>query len=445
MDFRARHAASLAALILALAASLAVLIAIWPLPELQATKLALLIGAAGIAALLWQRTQRTNMAIARFVAALDHRDLTQGFAQRQQGAGFDELGMAFDGVISWLRQERANLASQNHFAAALVDETPGALLTISPTGTVRPANKAARRLFGSGHERDIAAFARYGEGLVKALETIGPGQRRHCRVHLDGLDQRAMVAAAEVEQHGETWRIVSIEVIQGELDAAEVAAQTDLVRVLTHEIMNSMTPVTSLAETAAALVAQADTGADPGIADARVAVEALARRAAGILHFVESYREFSRTPSLAITTFDIETWIAQLVQIFGASPQGQGVTVSRKLARPSQQMKADADLLGQVILNLLKNGGEAAVGHAAEPRIAITFADTSTGRTRITILDNGPGVSPALAEDIFLPFFTTKPAGTGVGLSFARQVVLLHRGAITMFRQGPDFGFEILI
>jgi signal transduction histidine kinase len=108
-------------------------------------------------------------------------------------------------------------------------------------------------------------------------------------------------------------------------------------------------------------------------------------------------------------------------------------------------LKADANLMGQVILNLLKNAGEATVGYVAEPRVAVGISETPGGRVRITIHDNGPGVPKTLAEDIFLPFFTTKKIGTGVGLSFARQVVLLHKGAIATISDGSDFGFEILI
>lgn len=415
------------------------------LPGLWASKTIVALFALGMAWLLWARTRRTNLMIARFIAALDNADFTQSFRQRGQGSGFDELGEALDGAMRRLRAERAATASENRFAAALVDEAPTPLLAIGPDGRVQLANQAARRLFPGSDGRPIAAFAPYGAALASVMETIGPGSRRLARVRVDGLAQRAMLAAAEVSRQGERWRIISVEIIQGELDAAEIAAQIDLVRVLTHEIMNSMTPVTSLAGTAAMLMARADKGQDAEVADARLAVEALARRAAAILHFVESYREFSRTPTLSPASFAVGPWIAELVRLFAATPQGEGVAVDVDVMPPSLRMTADADLLGQVMLNLLKNGGEAARDHATSPRIGISVSSAPSGRVRIAVRDNGPGIPADLAEDVFLPFFTTKKMGTGVGLSFARQIVLLHKGAIAIDPNASGGSFEILV
>jgi nitrogen fixation/metabolism regulation signal transduction histidine kinase len=428
-----------------LVAAVALLVWLMPLSGLAATKILLGLVALGLLWQLWRQTQRTNIAVARFVSALEHGDLAQTFRQIGQGSGFDELSAALDLALRRLRKERADDASDNRFAAALVDEAPTPLLAIDPAGTVRLSNKSARRLFGLAGERPIAAFERYGAGFSAALEAIMPGERRMCRVMVDGLSERATLACAGFDRDGERWRILSLQIIQSELDAAEIATQSDLVRVLTHEIMNSITPVTSLAASAAALIAEVDHGDDPAMVDARMAVEALANRAKGMMHFVDSYREFSSAPSLTMTRFAAKPWLEEIVRLFTAMPQASGVAVEASVQPERLDLLADADLLAQVLLNLLKNGAEAASAHGDAPRLTATIGKTVHGRTRIVIADNGPGVPDKFAIDIFLPFFTTKRAGTGVGLSFVRQIVLLHHGSIELGRSAEGgASFEII-
>ena len=394
---------------------------------------------------IWSFASRTNVELARFVAALDQRDLVQSFARGGRGSGFDELGRAFDGAIRSLRTARAAGMADNRFAGALVDGAPTPLLAIDGDGRIDMANKAARRLFAGVNGVRIDDYAPFGAEFVEALRATGAG-RRSTRLLIDGLPQRAMLSVTTVDRGGGgLWRIASIQVIQHELDQAEVAAQADLVRVLTHEIMNSMTPVTSLAASAARLMATIDDGSDTAIGDVRGAIETLARRADGMMHFVESYREFARTPAVAIAPFDARGWAQELARLFAATPFGSGVRLDVALPSIDVTVHGDVALLTQVTLNLLKNAAEAAVAHAIVPRIRLAIAPTDDARTRITVSDNGPGILDKYAQDVFLPFFTTKRDGTGVGLSFARQIVLLHGGRIGALPAGEGAVVEIVI
>jgi signal transduction histidine kinase len=227
-------------------------------------------------------------------------------------------------------------------------------------------------------------------------------------------------------------RVIAVQPIQGELNAVEIAAQSDLVRVLTHEIMNSITPVTSLAQTAAALMKDVDKGADPIVADARAAVETLARRADGVMHFVESYRQISRTPDVRRRLFEVLPWARELESLFRAGDVPPGVALAVEVTPEGLTLDADPDLLCQVLINLLRNAAEAAAAFAQSPQVAMRFQRMAHGRVQIEVSDSGPGVPESLRQDVFLPFFTTKAKGTGVGLSLARQIVLAHRGSIAL-------------
>jgi two-component system, NtrC family, nitrogen regulation sensor histidine kinase NtrY len=382
---------------------------------------------------LWRYIQRTNLELARFVDAVRFGDLSQSFSHGGQGSGFGEFGEALEQGIRRLREERHRLSDDNRFYEAVLDDAPTALLTIDGEGRVELANKAARRMLVRHKGVRIEDFRDYGNSFALALREASVDSPKLVPLTLDAVPQMAMVSSATVHRLGGVVRVVAVQPIESELNAVELAAQSDIVRVLTHEIMNSMTPVTSLAHTAADLMAEADKG-DPTVADARAAVETLARRADGVMGFVESYRQISRTPEVRRRTFEVLPWARELDSLFRATETGKAVGLDLQVTPAALTIDVDPDLMCQVLLNLLKNGAEAASAYREQPAISMRFTRTRAGRTQIEVADNGPGIPEALQQDVFLPFFTTKAKGTGVGLSLARQVVLAHRGSISLDR-----------
>jgi two-component system, NtrC family, nitrogen regulation sensor histidine kinase NtrY len=386
----------------------------------------------GAAALLWRHVQLTNMELARFIDAVRFADFSQGFSHRFDGSGFAELGVVLDDAIKRMRDEKHKLIDANRFYEAVLDDAPTALLTVDDTGKVELTNKAARRLLMRHQGVRVEDFREYGDAFAKALEGGSVNRPRLVPLLSDGVPQTMLISGAVVHRLGGLVRVVAVQPIQGELNAIEIAAQSDLIRVLTHEIMNSMTPVTSLAHSAATLMRELDSNGKPEVADARAAVETLSRRADGVMHFVESYRQISRAPQVRPRPIDVQAWGQELEALFRAGDGAEGVEFMLRLGEDLPMLEADPDLMSQVLINLLRNAAEAARNHAEQPKVALTFLRTRSGRTQIEVEDNGAGVPEGLRQDIFLPFFTTKAKGTGVGLSLARQVVLAHRGSITV-------------
>lgn len=399
----------------------------------------------GAATLLWRHVQRTNMELARFIDAVRFADFSQGFGHRFDGSGFAELGEVLNDSIRRMRDEKHKLIDANRFYEAVLDDAPTALLTVDGDGKVELANKAARRLLMRHKGVRIEDFREYGDAFAKALEGGAVNRPRLVPLMLDGVPQTMLVGAAIVHRLGALVRVVAVQPIQGELNAIEIAAQSDLIRVLTHEIMNSMTPVTSLAHSAVDLMREADRG-DPTIADARAAVETLARRADGVMHFVESYRQISRAPEVRRRLIDVIAWGEELAALFRAADGTEGIAFEVVVAEDAATLEADPDLMSQVLINLLRNAADAARSHSPAPRVSLSFERTRSGKVQIEVEDNGAGVPESLRQDIFLPFFTTKAKGTGVGLSLARQVVLAHRGSISI-ADGADGGalFRIVL
>jgi nitrogen fixation/metabolism regulation signal transduction histidine kinase len=446
MAFRTRFVAGLAWRVLLLVAISFALFETLRRPGLGAARI--VAGGLSLWALaeLWRYIQRTNREIARFLEALRLGDLSQSFSHGAAGSGFTEIGEALDQGIRRLREERHRLSDASRFYEAVLDDAPTPLLTVDDEGRVELANKAARRLFARHDGVRVADFRDYGDAFATSLTDQAVGQARLVPLVLDGVPQTAMLTAAAVHRLGGFVRVLAVQPIQGELNAVEIAAQSDLIRVLTHEIMNSMTPVTSLAHTAADLIAEADRGGDPAIADARAAIETLSRRADGVMSFVDSYRQISRTPEVRRRLFEAAPWANELESLFLASKASEGVAFSLAVSPETLTLDIDPDLMCQVLLNLLKNAAEAARDHAGEPAVSLAFRGLPRGRAQIEVADNGAGVPQSLRQDVFLPFFTTKKQGSGVGLSLARQVVLAHRGSISIAdRDGGGAVFRIVV
>ncbi len=444
LHFHNRFVLGLAWRLILLVALVFLFVAALGRPDLGAARIVAGLIVLGAAFLLWRYIQRTNLELARFIDAVRFGDFSQGFSNRGQGSGFGDLSEVLDDSIRKLRDERHKLIDANRFYEAVLDDAPTALLTVDG-GKVELANKAARRLLVRHKGVRVEDFAEYGEAFASALRGGAVNRPRLVPLVSDGVPQTMLVSAAVVHRLGGLVRVVAVQPIQGELNAIEIAAQSDLIRVLTHEIMNSMTPVTSLAHSAVDLMRGLDQGENADVADARMAVETLSRRADGVMHFVESYRQISRAPEVRRRPIDVEAWGRELESLFRASERTQGIEFTFAVdGLPT--LDADPDLMSQVLINLIRNGAQAARGHAGAPHVWLTFSRTGSGRARIEVADNGPGVPEKLRQDIFLPFFTTRQEGTGVGLSLARQVVLAHRGAISVGdREGGGALFRIVI
>lgn len=414
-------------------------------PDLGAARILAGLLVIGAAAWLWRHVQRTNMELARFIDAVRFGDFSQSFSHRADGSGFSELGSVLDAALKRMRDEKHKLIDANRFYEAVLDDAPTALLTVD-NGKVELANKAARRLLIRHQGVRVEDFREYGDAFADALQGGAVNRPRLVPLLSDGVPQTMLVSAAVVHRLGGLVRVVAVQPIQGELNAIEIAAQSDLIRVLTHEIMNSMTPVTSLAHSAAGLMRKADAGGNADISDARQAVETLARRADGVMNFVESYRQISRAPEIRRRPIDVAAWAEELAALFRADERAENVALDASVEEEMPPLDADPDLMSQVLINLLRNAADAARGHGEAPRVSLRFQRTRSERTQIEVEDNGPGVPEGLKQDVFLPFFTTKQKGTGVGLSLARQVVLAHRGSISIL-DAPEGGalFRIVI
>lgn len=438
MDFRRKFEFGLAWRTLLLVGAIALVGLAVSTPGVRAGLLVALLIAAAALASLWGFIRRTNFLVSRFIESVRFEDYSQRFSD-PSGGGFDVLGDTLDNALKTLQARHTVETAEARYLAAIVDDSPSALLTVDQDGRVEMLNKAARQLFTRQPLHSVADLEALGPELAAAVE-LSPGTRKITRLVLEGVPQKVIFASAQVARLDKPVTVLSILPVQSELGALEVAAQADLVRVLTHEIMNSLTPVTSLARSGAEMVAAAAKKRG-SLEDARTATETVARRAEGILRFVESYREFAQTPDVHRRLFKAKPWGEEILNLALANAGERKIDARLEVEPKTFSINADPELLAQVLLNLLRNAIRATNG-ITEPVITLLFARESNGSVRIEVRDNGPGIPADRREDIFLPFYTTHKGGSGVGLSFARQVALAHGGSICAI-DAPEGGANI--
>ena len=394
---------------------------------------------------LWRYVSRTNREVARFLDAVRFADYSQRFDFEKAGSGFASLGRTFTAIIDEMRQRRSDQESDVRQLKALVEHIPVPLMTVHADDAITLQNNAARRLFGAAHVTRINDLRRFGAGFARAVDEAIPGDRELVTFTVEGAEYQLTLAATEIIIAGDRERLISLQDIQSEIDATQAEAWQDLVRVLTHEIMNSITPVTSLAQTAVELVddvvraVEREAGPESPIAeeleDVQSAVATVARRSDSLMQFIEGYRQISRLAPPEKKRVALADLFETATSLAKAEWDDPRVALSSSVEPSGLYVYADRDLLEPVLLNLLRNAWQA-TRDVENPGIELRGRLNRRGNTVIEVEDNGHGVPEEIATKIFVPFFTTREGGSGVGLALARQVMIAHGGFIRLGRNG---------
>ncbi|MBI3285766.1 MAG: sensor histidine kinase [Burkholderiales bacterium] len=305
-----------------------------------------------------------------------------------------------------------------------LEHAPIALFSLDQQAQqLQPMNNNARRLLAPGRASDSAA-------LCRTLAAQTPGQRSLIGFDTERGLERALLASSQITLQGQSQRLLALMPVESELEAEAMHAWQQLVHVLTHEIMNSLTPVASLSATAQDLLAEARPHLPPALgADLDTALDAISRRARSLAEFVASYRSLTRQAQPAPNATLLSALFARLSALVGPDWQARGGKAAFSVAPESLELMTDAGQLEQALLNLLSNAAEA-TAHLAAPQVGVSARLARGGRLRLEISDNGPGVPDELLAHIFTPFFTTKEKGSGIGLAMVRQLIHANGGTV---------------
>lgn len=391
---------------------------------------------------LFYYANSTNRKLTRYFDAIQYDDFSIKFsADNTYGKSFQALNQQFNKVLESFRKIRAENEASLHLVNTMLQNVQTGLLLYDQYGRIELSNSSACKLLGFYRLKNITELKINHPGLTEKL--LSTKEKHFLYQSATGL--QVSVNIVSIRLKGQIKNLVSLQNIQPELQQKEIESWQNLTRVLRHEIMNSLTPILSLIGTMKDIVDKElpATANDNGAKDDLLeALQTLESRGIGMINFVDGYRSFTSIPSPSFAEVDIEQLVQRMANLLQPEMTAANIIFTIENATFGQLIHADPEQLSMVLINLVKNAKEA-LENRNNPMINIkTHVHNNT--VFIEVADNGPGIEPEAIEDIFIPFFTTKEHGSGIGLSLSRQIIQQHGGTIKVFST-PGSGCRFIV
>jgi two-component system nitrogen regulation sensor histidine kinase NtrY len=387
--------------------------------------------------------EQANKNLARFLEAVKYADFSQSFSDSHSGPSFKELNDVLSGIFKDFQRYRTEKEEQYRYLRTVVRHVGIGLMVFLPDGSVDLANMAAKRLLKYSRLKNIESLKSFSPKLVEVLFRLKPGEKALVKIDHSGEPIQLVIQATEFRMKGDMYKLVSLQNIGSELEEKEMEAWQKMIRILTHEIMNSITPISSLTATVNELVGTLKTKhprsapehpEDEIMNDISSALKTIQKRSVGLQHFVSAYRNLALIPKPQFEIFSIREMFGRIEKLMESKMTGSAIRFSTGVDPESLELTADPELIEQVLINLLNNAVDA-VAQSPGPAIEMTALISSNGNPQIKVTDNGNGIVEEAREKVFIPFFTTKKTGSGIGLSLSRQIMRLHNGNIRVESQ----------
>ena len=376
---------------------------------------------------------RTNKDLTRFFQSIGYSDFSQSFGNKKLGKSFDDLRNEFDKVIKKFKKTRSEKEEQYRYFQTIVQHIGIGLITFTTDGEIKLLNNAARRILKISHLKNISALDKIENNFSNKILKLKSSEKTTLQLLINNELVQLLLYKTEFKLQQQNYTLVSLQNIQSELDEKEIESWQKLIRVLTHEIMNSITPITSLAATANNIIDKNSNNilTNETTDDIKSAVETIHKRSKGLLEFVEKYRTLTKIPRPNFKIFPIKNLFENIEKLMKKEFTEKQIQFVTRLEPESLELTADQGMIEQVLLNLIINSIQS-LSKKGNGIIKLTAELTSKGKVLIKVIDNGIGISKEVQEKIFIPFFTTKTNGSGIGLSLSKQIILLHGANISV-------------
>ena len=375
----------------------------------------------------------TNKKIRFFFDSVRNDDSNLSFPAETRNAALNDLYKSMNRVNHQIQQLKIENRQQEQYFRTLLEHLAAGIITYNDKGFILHANSSARKLLAIDVLTHLQQIERKDQKLFETINSIKPFERKLIAVSADGGEIQLSLKATSFKTNENELVILSIQDIKNELDEKEIESWMKLIRVLMHEIMNSITPITSLSESLSNIYSSGGIPVLPEhvsvktIATTLQGLNVIKEQGKGLMSFVESYRKLTRVPEPEKKLFKVADLMSRVQILYNSLDNIHKTDLSISSKKPDLEIFADQNLISQVLINLLKNALEANENNT-EGKIKIIASEDPCNHPEICVIDNGPGISEENLDEIFVPFFTTRQNGSGIGLSISRQIMRAHGG-----------------
>ena len=377
--------------------------------------------------------RKAQQEVEQFVESIHYRDFSRYFDVKEAPVELQSLRQGFNEINSTFKLISRERETQYQYLQKILELVNTGILSYEhKSGEIGWMNESFKNMLGVPYLKTIHSLERRDAALYGEILNLRPGESKIVSISKDNNSFKTLMAATAFQTDGKVYKLIAFQDVNEALDETEAKAWQKLLSVMTHEIMNSVAPISSLAETMLhrlqASVSQLK--GEPGaLEDLELGIGTIRRRSEGLLKFAETYRNLNKITTLNLNKIFARDLFENLHHLMQPTLEQKNIEMEIILKDPDLTLEADTNLIEQVLINLVVNAIEA-VKDSEEPRITLVGQQTSHNKAVIKVSDNGQGMSPEVVENIFIPFFTTKKNGSGIGLSLCKQIMLLHKGNI---------------
>jgi len=375
----------------------------------------------------------TNKKIKYFFDSVRNDDSNLFFPVDEKNKTVREIYMSMNRVNEQIQKLKIENRNQEQYFRILIEHLAIGIITFDNKGFILHSNSTARKLLETDVFTHLKQLERIDNKLYQTLSSIKPSERRLVPINTERGEIQLSLKATSFRTNDNEVSILSIQDIKNELDEKEVESWMKLIRVLMHEIMNSITPITSLSESLSNIYSKEGKAVTPEQVTTKTitatlqGLNVIKDQGKGLLSFVDSYRKLTRIPEPDRQWFRVADLLNRVQVLYDSRETGTRTKLSFSLKDPDLEIFADQNLISQVLINLVKNALESNVNNP-DAKIVISAGTDNDLHQEICVIDNGPGIPPENIDEIFVPFFTTRRDGSGVGLSISRQIMRMHGG-----------------
>ena len=378
--------------------------------------------------------KKAHDELDQFVESIHYRDFSRSFDVKHAPVEIQPLRKGFNEINTTFKVISKEKETQYQYLQKILELVDTGIISYEEeSGQIVWMNESLKRMLQLPYLKTIHSLERRDKTLYQQIISLKPGDGRIGTAHLETSTFKVLLSSTAFQTEGKIYRLIAFQNVNEALDETESKAWQKLLSVLTHEIMNSVAPISSLADTLKHRLQQSVavlSNESGSVDDLELGIETIKRRSEGLLKFAETYRNLNKITTLNLKKIFVRDIFENLLQLMQPTLEQKNIEIETILKDPDLSLDADTNLLEQVLINLVVNAIEA-VKEKDQPRIVLSaFLNNNNRKPVIKVADNGTGMPAEILEKIFIPFFSTKKSGSGIGLSLCKQIMMLHKGNI---------------